>query len=1017
MARLRGSVSALVGVAAVVALTSAVAVGSVAFLTHEGTAGVQSELGSRAGSDLALQVSLSPTANPDAQDAQVRAAIATSLGGTGIRFGVSRTVAGDVRVETDTAGAAVEQGTAMSIPDLETRADPVAGAFAEKETQVAVQADAARELGLAPGSTVSLDGATFTVTGTWRAKDYLDPRWYGDPMIETGADDGYGPFLIIERAWSRLESEPKATWTVVPVDLADATSTNIGGVIASWSRIQADWRGQVDDLQGFGFQRGLSKTLAELEVRLDGQRAIQPVILTLLGALGLVAALELVTLLAGIRATESYLHWSRGRAPWRIARRTATDVTVAATVGALVGCGAAAAVGLAVGFTDALVAQARTLAVVPLAALAACAVLAVITSLRSLRGMTRQTRGGRWDSRTTRRVAVPGAVVLVCAGAGIAVWQLRLYGSPVIVNAEGASSVDPLAVAAPAAALLALVLLIAALLPWLARRAERATARRSIPTTLAARSLALHAARFTAPLVVVAIAVGGTAVAAAYSATWTSSYDAASSLRVGSDLHASTTDHFSAASQRAVRDLVGEGAVAPWARQPLALGSVSGTIVGASPEAIATLASGGGMLDLPSAADSVRIPPPGPVVPEGASTLSLTLATTSLTVAPAVSAHVVDALGFTSVVDFAAPSGAVVDGKGTFGYSADLSATGPLTVLAIDFRFGSGTFAQSSATVRLVELAAGSQPLDLGPFWIPNNPGAGGEMPTSDGTGLGLAITDESASARLVPSLDGTEFERVHPPVVISQRLAALLGVGVGDTISFGLEDGVERISWDIAGVVPAIPGAPTEAAVLVDLAVVQHSQLRSTETPAEPRDLWLRADSPAELRDSLRPLLPASTRIDIANDPAAFAVLGSPRTVLWAAAAASLLLALIAVVSSVQARIRWGRGDVATLRALGLGPRDQQRVPVREFGAVLALGLLWGLAAGAAVALLTVPQIARAAVPERYLSIGTSVSWDVPGLAVLVSALVVGLLALLLALARATARLARAAVPGGGVE
>ena len=1015
MGRLRDSVSALIGVAAVVALTSAVAVGSVAFLAHEGTAGVQSELASRVGADLALQASLVPAANPELQDAQVRAAVASSLGGTGIRFDVTRTVSGEVRVETGGDQLSVDPGVALSVAEPGSLADLVEGSFADAETEVAVQADAARHLGLNPGSEVLINDATFTVSGTWRAKDYLDPRWYGNPIVESGFDDAYGPFIIIERAWTRLEAEPKAAWTVVPVDLADVTSTNLDEVITGWSRIQADWRGQVDDLQGFAFKRGLSTTLAELEIRLEGQRAIEPVAFTVLGVLGFVAVIELITLLVGIRATESYLHWSRGRPPWRISLRAGADVAVAATVGALAGCAAVVGIGAVAGFTDALVTLAAPLVVVPLAAVAVSGLLAVLLSLRTLRGLTRQTRGGRWDSRAARRVAVPGVVVLASVAAGIAVWQLRLYGSAVVVTPEGASSVDPVAVAAPAAALLALVLLIAALLPWLARRAERATTRRSIPTTLAARSLSLHAARFTAPLVVVALALGSTALAAAYSSTWASSYATASSLRVGSDLHISASDGISSDSLRAVSDVIGPGAVAPWARQSLTLGSVSGTIVAVGPEALTTLVRDGGVLDLPALAEDIRIPPPGPVVPARTSRLELTVATSNLLTPPAVLAHVVDAAGFTSIVTFPAPSGSVANGKGTFAYEVEIANSEPVTVLAIDVHFAEGSFAQRSATVDLVSLAAGDQPLDLGAAWIPSNPGAQGLPPTSNGDGFGLVITEESEYARLVPSLDGTQSERVQPPVVISQRIATLLGVGVGDTISFSLEDGIERISWRIAAVIPVVPGTPTDSAVLVDLAVVQHFQLRATETPSNPRDLWLRADAPQALRESLHPLLPASARIDIADDPAALLVLGSPRIVLWVAAGASLLLALVAVIASVGARVRAGQSDVATLRALGLGVRDQQRVPVREFTAVLLVGLVWGLIAGATVALLTIPQIVRAAVPQRYGAVGTSVSWDLPTLALLVGALVIGVGVVLWGLAVATARRARTAIPGGG--
>ncbi len=1013
MARLRDSASTLVGVVAVVALVCGVGVGVVAYLEHEGTAGVRAELATRVGADLALQASLTPAANPDTQDAQVRAAIASSLASSGIRFDVTRTVSGDVWVGTSDAELSVEQGVAMSVPDFPSRAELVEGAFAQNETEVAVQADAAQELRLEPGEKVVLNGATFVVSGTWRATDYLDPRWYGESIVATGFDDAYGPFVVAEQAWSRLDADARASWTVVPADISQVTSSNLDEVVRNWARIQADWRGEVDDLQGFGFKRGLSQTFSELQTRLDGQRAIEPVILTLLAALALVTAFELISLLAGIRSDDSYLRWSRGSSPGRIALRTAGDVAAAATIGAAVGCGAVVALGIAAGFGDELLRAPAQLAIVPLVAIGACALLAGLSSLRSLRALTRPSRGGRLDPRAARRVAVPGVVVLVVLAAGIAVWQLRLYGSPVIVR-EGVSSVDPIAVAAAAAALVALVLVLASLLPVLARRGERAFRGRSIPTALAARTLALKAARFTAPLVVVALAVGGVTVAASYSSTWSRSYDAASALRVGADVHVSSTDQLSVESQAAVRAAVGPDAASPWSRQALSLGSVSGSIVAASPLAVSTLVTpAGGLFDRESVAEAIAVAPPGPAIPEGSTALTLTVRTAGLLVPPTVSAHVVDPLGFASVVEFTAPVG----DPAALKYTADLGdlAHDGLTLLSVDFALPEGSFSAPSAGLRLLALETPSGDIELGSAWIPASPGDTGLYPDGDGTGVGTTVADNVLFVRLVPSLDGTLFDRAHPPVVISQELADLLGVGVGDTVAFALEDGVERLIWDVAGVTPAIPGAPTEAAVMIDLAVVQHFQLRAAAVPPQPRDVWLASDSPDDLRAGIRPLLPANTRIDALDDPAALSVLGSPRIALWAAAGCFVILAIIAVASSTRARTRWGRADVAALRALGLSRRDQRAVPVREFAVVIGAGLLWGLIAGAAVAVLTVPQLARAAVPQRYQSIGTSVSWDFVGLAALVLVLVVGLVLLLIGVARATSAQAGSAIPSAG--
>lgn len=1014
VSRLRASGGALLGIAAVAALVSAFGVGAVAFLAEQGTAGIRAELAARTGADLALQASLAPTANAQLQDSEVRAAIAGSLGPSGVRFAVTRALSGDVRVEPQSDSVIVERGLATSIPDLADRADLDAGAFADRETEVAVQTEAARLLGLSTGDTVLLDGVKFTVSGTWSPKDALDPRWYGDSVVATGKTDQFGPFVITEAAWSRLETAPTVSWTVVPVDVRELTSTNLSAVIGGWSSIQTDWRGQVSDMQAFGVKRGLSQTLTEVDARLDGQRAVEPVIFALLAALALITLSELVGLLVSARARESFLYWSRGRSPARIALRAAVDVAVAAVVGAAVGCALVVAAAPALGSTG-LGQSLMRAAAIPLAVVAGSVALAAVRSVRATRAATSTSRGGRASTRV-KRVALPGVVLLAVIGAGISVWQLRLYGSPVTPTASGRGAVDPLAVAAPAAALVALVLLIAAALPLLAKAGERLIGRGGVPLSLAARSLALHSSRFTAALVVVALAVGGTAVAAAYASTWSTSYDATAQLRAGADLRVSSTaEGISTEAQTAVRAALGEGTVAPFDSQPLSLGSVSGTILAVSPDALAALAgTAGGLFDPEAAAEGIRVGPAGPTVPAGASELTLTLVTVGLDEAPAVSVHVVDPMGFASVVEFAP---GVAGGKGEFDYRADLADAGPLTVLSVDVNFAQGSFTAASARARLLDISAlvggSATPLELGKHWLPGGPGIAGLPPTGDGTGHGLSVEADTSWARLVPSFDGGETDRVLVPVILSQHLASLLGVGVGDTISFTLQEGVGRVSATIGSVVPAIPGAETEAAVLMDLAVVQHFQLRAVEVPGEPRDLWVSTASPAEVRDAIRPLLPANARFEAADDPAARQVLGSPRIVFWAAAVCFILLALVAVGSSLRARARWGNNDVATLRALGLGVRDQLAIPVTEFSVVLALGLLWGALSGALVSVLTVSQIVRAAVPQRYLAIGTDVSWDAPGLGALLAGLVVVVALLLAALAATVSRLATTAKPG----
>ena len=100
-----------------------------------------------------------------------------------------------------------------------------------------------------------------------------------------------------------------------------------------------------------------------------------------------------------------------------------------------------------------------------------------------------------------------------------------------------------------------------------------------------------------------------------------------------------------------------------------------------------------------------------------------------------------------------------------------------------------------------------------------------------------------------------------------------------------------------------------------------------------------------------------------------------------WLGAAGCGLLALLTLVTVASGQLRSRRGDIAVLRALGLSVREQQVLRGRELAWTVVFGLAAGLVAGVAVALLVVPQLARAAVPEPYPTIATGLGVHAPGL------------------------------------
>jgi predicted lysophospholipase L1 biosynthesis ABC-type transport system permease subunit len=146
-------------------------------------------------------------------------------------------------------------------------------------------------------------------------------------------------------------------------------------------------------------------------------------------------------------------------------------------------------------------------------------------------------------------------------------------------------------------------------------------------------------------------------------------------------------------------------------------------------------------------------------------------------------------------------------------------------------------------------------------------------------------------------------------------------------------------------------------------------------------------------------------------GDPAGRTVLGSAASALWLGAAGCLVLAVITVIAVARAQLRSRRLDVVALRAIGFGSRDQAAVRRRELGLVLGFGAVAGVIAGATVSLLTVPQLARAAVVEPYASVPTPLAFDVATLAVGLLALVLSLAAIVAVYAARVARHARTAI------
>lgn len=1023
MSRLRGSAPTLSAILVVVMLLCGFSIATTVYIDQQGTAGLRSELASRAGADLALRASLNLAANAEEQDAEVRAAILRTFEATGVTFDVTRTLESDASFEVEDppkTGAA----TMVTVPDLESQAEFSSGSAPTGPDETAVQEDAAAALGLTVGDEVILNDVRFVVSGTWTALDPLDPRWYGNESVATGgieatpATQKLGPFAIAEEAWSRVEGITTAVWTLVPSSLDDFTASNRGAVSAAWRGIDLEWRGEVTESDSLSQQRRLARTLDEFAGRIEGLRAIEPVAAVLVAGSALVVLSQLVQLLVASRERETELLWARGQSPSSLARRTALEVAVAALLGASVGVGGVILWLASMSSVSQFVAVRSTAIVVPAIVVIGAVVFAAIAAYRSVLSVTTSTKGGRGDGRA-RRVAVPGVVVLVILGAALAVWQLRLYGSPLTVNAEGFTSIDPIAVAAPAAALVAVVLASLAAFPAVVALYSRRTRNAGVPAHLSARTLALHTGRVAAPLVIVALAVGSATIGASFSATWAHLFNQTAALRAGSDLRvASPFDPLTSAEVDAVASLDTVTAVAPLDEQVLTVGTISGTVLAATPDAVRELATtADGAFNPADAAAAIATEQPGPVIPDGSTALTLRIATTDIIEAPRVSAWAADPLGRLREIAF---SDGTPETDGVFSYSADLTAA-PVTILSFDLDFAPRPLDAPDPTLSLESLTAevegAAQPLELDQFWAADTLEGQLLPPPVNAAGDGFVLPDDLSVVRMTATFDGIADDAISPGVVVTETLATLLELEVGDIISFYVRDSVESLNAIVKAITPAIPGTTTDSAVLMDLAVVNHFHQRANDTALLLSGLWVRSDEPREARDDIRQQLSAGARLITSDDPVGRQVLGAASVALWIAAICCLLIALVAVGSASNARVRWGREDFASLRAVGASAREQSGAIIREMGLVLAVAAAAGLLAGALVSVLTVQELARAAVDRAFLSLGSGVLVDWVGLGVLLAALTLGVAVILFRLTRRVRALATTSLPSEGQE
>jgi hypothetical protein len=1022
--RMREHAALFASVAGVTAILAGLGSGLLGYLAAALDNGVRTAIQSSAGESGALRITLDLTDDPDDQDRRMRALLAEVFDSGGrLPLEVIRTESIGQGVELVRPGAEEPEDpdaepittAVVTIPDLETTAALVDGDWARAVDELTMQADAAAALDLSPGDRVILGGTDFRLTGVWRVVDALDPRWFGDPLVSSGlsALGEYGPVAIDAASWDELCIEVSGTcgrhdaeWTLIPAD--DFGSADLAAVVRGAEELRDALGAEFETMARVEGQ--LADTATVLSSRVDAVRSVVPVALLLFAAIGLVTLAGLARLLTSVRADEVTLMRSRGASVGRLVGTTALESVVIAGLGAAVGAGAATGVLLLITGDDGV---ARALGPWAIAIPVTVALVAVVLITGVAWRATRQALRRDSLNETGRGRTVVGAslVALLTIAAAVSVSQFLLYGSPLSPAPGGGTQIDPVAVLAPALALVAVVLLALLAFPPLARVVALISARDpGIRGSLSARSVARRAQLVATPIVLVGLACGQLVVAAAYSATWAASATQTLEARLGAPvviqgppgtLTDDVTDRITATP--------GVGPIAPVLRSEADFSDATIAVVAAAEGALAEISTDvGGLFPRTALADAPSTESPGPVLPAGAIGVRLETSPFGVDDAPELSVMLMDRLGnlvpvaldleSTGDADEAAPiwtyAGALDDER---------QDGGPWRILSIDVDLPLAESTQSiQFTVTSISATDGAgDDLDLGLRWstsadeesfvrpplvTPFRPGLRAALQPGDGGVVHLVPISDPATGLL------------QIPIVVTEELAADYNLAPGRILVLKLPFGRGQVAATVVDVVPAIPGATNEYGVLLDLAWVRLVQIRDTGEAAVPETLWANPHDPSAVLSDLRETLPADTRLSSLSGDPVQNMLGVAAVIVWLGAAGTSLLALIAIATVAGALLRSRASDVVLLRALGLSGRSQARMRRSELAWIATFGLVVGVLSGAVVSFLTVGLLARAAVPDPFANLPTVLRVDPLVLAAAVVALAIGIAVVLIA-------------------
>ncbi|KQR12265.1 FtsX-like permease family protein [Cellulomonas sp. Leaf334] len=627
-------------------------------------------------------------------------------------------------------------------------------------------------------------------------------------------------------------------------------------------------------------------------------------------------------------------------------------------------------------------------------------------------------------------VARSGVDLALLVLAGLAVWQLRAYKSPVVE--AGSARLDPVLVAAPALLMLAGAVLALRLLPLVAHLGERlATRSRSLIAPLAAWEVGRRPGRAAGAVLLLTLALAVGSFSQSFLDTWRTSQADQVDLAVGTDLRLDRMGGSGIAQATAVAGLSDVQATSPVTFRSVTVGDPADTPGESRGRSVNLLA-----LDT-TQADALlrgRMSPSWGVVTEAlqptapATGIALPGTPTGLvldiesSLSPAVAATLLlsvvleDPLGTRTPVeltpipvvgvadDVAVPLPDTASGLRLVGIVAQILPGDIDPESLLGDGLADARLDISVRDLRVVERPEGATADTVTSVVLTAAPWTVQGALQENNTRPLLAVRTTDEVLRITGAIDpfvilfgrsgfaAATFEAPGPiPVVVTDTLATAFAVQAGDELVLDL-DGV-RVPVVMEREVAYLPGLPKGAAVLVDRDLLTRASLLGSSTSQLLDEWWF------QVPDASAPGVVEHVRhedLGVAVDRVtarAVAIDGPLRVgvqaALWIVTAAAVALAVAGFAMSATVAVRTRRLELARLQALGTARSGLVRSVLVEHGILGVLGLLAGLTLGAVLGQVVAPLVTVSAEGGRPIP-AVVVQWPWLSQATLVVVLVV---------------------------